>query len=90
MTISKITGKMKGESTATFTGAVKGKKGTFTVEGTYSGQMTSPTNAVIEVTYTITGGTGELSDLHGTINLINTHHENGITGSYTGMLSFGE
>lgn len=89
-TISTIIGKMAGESTATFTGAVKGKKGTFTVEGTYSGQMTSPIHGVIAVTYTITGGTGELADLHGTITLINTHEENGTTGSYTGMLSFGE
>lgn len=90
ITISTITGKITSETTATFTGAVKGKKGTFTVEGTCSGQMTSPTHSVLEVTYNITGGTGELSDLHGTINLSITHEESGTTGSYTGMLSFGE
>jgi hypothetical protein len=91
MTIRIITGKIKGEnSTATFTGAVKGEKGTFIVEGTWSGQMTSPTTGFSAVTYTITGGTGELSDLHGTITLSVTKDENGTTGNYTGMLSFGE
>jgi hypothetical protein len=90
MTISLTTGEMKSAPQATFSGLVNGKEGTFTAEGTGTGRMSSRTNGSSTTHYTITGGTGDLAGISGTITFEYIIKQNGMTGTYTEDIYLGE
>jgi hypothetical protein len=84
------TGDTSSEFDSTFTGTVKGREGTFTAEISASGQFFSQTHGVSTNICKITGGTGELAGLSGSITVNTTSDESGSSGTYTGTLDFPE
>jgi hypothetical protein len=71
---------------STFTGAVKGKQGTFTAKVTGG---SADNNSPMILTATIMNGTGELTNISGTITLNANQDGDKMTGSYTGELDLG-
>ena len=82
-----ISGHLTMDYDSTFTGAVKGKQGTFTAKVTGG---SADNNAPTILTANIVSGTGELADLRGTITLNANQDGDRMTGTYTGILDLGE
>ena len=66
-----------------FTGLVNGMPGTLTFKlvGNYDVYQ------AVQLTNTITSGTGELASLHGTLSKVGIAKDNGPVGTYTGQIS---
>ncbi len=82
-----ISGHLTMDYDSTFTGAVKGKHGTFTAKVTGG---SADNNAPTILTANIVSGTGELANLSGTITLNASQDGNRMTGTYIGVLDLGE
>ena len=77
--------KVNGEGTQVFTGSVLGKAGTFTAHVRH--QMRLDGSGKVE--QTITSGTGDLANLHGTlIFMVYRQLDGSYTGTYSGKLHF--
>jgi hypothetical protein len=80
------------DGVGTFTGEVEGRSGSYVYSTVGSGQFTSPTGESGTVTgeNTIISGTGELANLRGSLHSEFKFDKNGVTGTYSGTLRFGE
>lgn len=65
-------GKFNAQFTISCECTVEGKQGTLEIRATDTGQMTGPTTATFAGRATITGGTGELADLRGNLEIEGT------------------
>jgi hypothetical protein len=67
----------------TFTGLVNGKPGTLTFELVGNNNVYQ----AVQLTNTITSGTGELANLRGTLSKVGIIKDNGPVGTYTGQIN---
>lgn len=83
-------GKFNAQFTITCACTVEGKQGTLEIRATDTGQMTGPESAAFAGRATITGGTGELADLRGNLEIMGTINlVSGLAAtSYSGKVRF--
>ena len=67
----------------TFAGLVNGKPGTLTFELVGNNNLYQ----AVQLTNTITSGTGELASLHGMLSKVGIVKDNGPVGTYTGQIN---
>jgi hypothetical protein len=87
--VDTATGSRSGTAEAAFTGAVNGKKGTFTATGVEASQWETLEVALFATRYTIVSGTDELSGLHGAFSVSGRGNDEWFSGNYFGILGFG-